>query len=752
MNMNLRNRLLIPTLGIVTAGLALVGIVNYVQSRQALINSTAHEMQQACTSTLEHFSGWLDDQQVTLESWAALPAVQSAVGDITAANDARSAANEELACLAKRYGQFEQTFLLDISGAPIATSSTNSLSSSTIDFRQEQSFQVARDGKVGWSPARAGSDRNEPVMILSVPVNQNGKVAGVMMAIVRLSQYTHSFIDPIRVQNSGYVWLCNQSGEVLAHPDKSKILSFDIKQEDWGRELLQQSSGKLYFTFNGERKFCVFESNSRLGIWATASLSISELVAPARKLGFLTLGIGLAILAAMIVTVLVTVRSVTRPMDRNTASLSAISGEVAAAAGQVSSTSQSLADGATQQAAALQQTGASLEEMSSMIQRNADNARKANDLAREARNAADQGAQDMQRMNTAMDAIKASSDDIAKIIKTIDEIAFQTNILALNAAVEAARAGQAGMGFAVVADEVRNLAQRSAEAARETAAKIEGAIDRTGQGVEISTKVGETLNGIVAKARQVSELVAEVADASREQTLGITQINAAVGQLDRLTQANAASAEESASASEELSAHAQSMTSAVSELMELINHQSTKTPKVPASAPEPRAKPLLTALPIHSRPAPADTSDDLIRWDPARMSTGVEEIDEQHRELISMINQLHRACASGTGKAELRRMMNFLGQYVQTHFRHEEGLMEEHRCPSAQKNKLAHQAFLKNFEKLVADFETKGESTMVLLDLRRLVGDWLVNHICSIDTKLNGCTKSCARPQIAAKS
>jgi methyl-accepting chemotaxis protein len=165
-----------------------------------------------------------------------------------------------------------------------------------------------------------------------------------------------------------------------------------------------------------------------------------------------------------------------------------------------------------------------------------------------------------------MEAIKVSSDDIAKIIKTIDEIAFQTNILALNAAVEAARAGEAGMGFAVVADEVRNLAQRSAQAAKETAGKIEGAITKTGQGVEISSKVAQTLNEIVTKARQVDELVAEVASASREQTEGITQINTAVGQMDKVTQSNAANAEESAAAAEELNAQAEVMKQSVAEL------------------------------------------------------------------------------------------------------------------------------------------------------------------------------------------
>jgi methyl-accepting chemotaxis protein len=250
--------------------------------------------------------------------------------------------------------------------------------------------------------------------------------------------------------------------------------------------------------------------------------------------------------------------------------LSKVSESSAEAASQVSASSQSLAEGSSSQAASTEQTGASLEEMSSMTKRNAENAQKANELAKRARSAADKGAGDMQAMSAAMEAIKVSSDDIAKIIKTIDEIAFQTNILALNAAVEAARAGEAGMGFAVVADEVRNLAQRSAQAAKETATKIEGAISRTAQGVAISKQVAEALNEIVTQIRQVDELVTEVAAASREQTQGITQINMAVGQVDKVTQSNAASAEESAAAAEELSAQVVVMKESVQELLLLV--------------------------------------------------------------------------------------------------------------------------------------------------------------------------------------
>lgn len=281
------------------------------------------------------------------------------------------------------------------------------------------------------------------------------------------------------------------------------------------------------------------------------------------------IGLALATLVGISVAV-VHVRGTTKILNGVAAKLNDGSKQVAAAASQVSASSQLLARGSGEQATSIEETGSSLEKMADMTRRNSENAQKANDLAKQARTAADRGAADMQTMNASMQAIKASSDDIAKIIRTIDEIAFQTNILALNAAVEAARAGEAGMGFAVVADEVRNLAQRSAQAAKETAAKIEGAISKTAQGVEISGKVGMALNEIVTKARQLDELASEVAASSREQTDGIAEINAAVGQMDKVTQSNAAGAEQSAAAAQELNAQAEQMKHFVNELLLLV--------------------------------------------------------------------------------------------------------------------------------------------------------------------------------------
>jgi methyl-accepting chemotaxis protein len=237
--------------------------------------------------------------------------------------------------------------------------------------------------------------------------------------------------------------------------------------------------------------------------------------------------------------------------------------QIAAGSSEVSDSSQSLSQGATQQAASLEQITSSMTQMGAQTRTNADNAAKASEIARQQQEQAGQGAQDMARMLEAMEGIKNAGQNIARIIKVIDEIAFQTNLLALNAAVEAARAGKHGKGFAVVAEEVRNLASRSAKAAEETSELIEETISRVGNGSELAQLTSDSLERIVQGAGQVTELVQEIAAASSEQAEGISQVSDALGQIDHVTQSNTANAEETASAAEELSSQSQQLRQAL---------------------------------------------------------------------------------------------------------------------------------------------------------------------------------------------
>lgn len=285
-----------------------------------------------------------------------------------------------------------------------------------------------------------------------------------------------------------------------------------------------------------------------------------------------------------------TVKKTNAQLSEIIGAVSTGAGTVASISNQVSTASQQLAEGSSEQAAALEETSASLEEMSSMSKRNADNAEQCKGIMDETRLSMQEVKQATDSMTEAIAKVKKSSDETSKIVKTIDEIAFMTNILALNAAVEAARAGEAGAGFAVVAEEVRNLALRSAQASKETALKLEESAKYANMSVVSTQQVSTALERTIGNADKVAQLVAEITTASNEQNQGVGQVNTAVSQMDKVTQSNAANAEEAAAAALELTGQSDSLESAVENLQTLVGGKSVKAPKYAKETVTVRAK------------------------------------------------------------------------------------------------------------------------------------------------------------------
>ncbi|MEW6258874.1 MAG: Cache 3/Cache 2 fusion domain-containing protein [Thermodesulfobacteriota bacterium] len=408
----------------------------------------------------------------------------------------------------------------------------------------------------------------------------------------------------IPVGKTGYVYVIGGSGNQRGH----YIISYKGKRDGeniWdakdseGRLFIQEIVEKGMTTKNGQCKFVYYpwknqgETTARMKVAAITYYepwdwvigagtyldelqeSVNSLNQQNRKYLFLQLTVMIVILAATLTTGWWITSRISRSLKRITVGLGDAADEVSAAAEQVSSASQTLAQGSSEQAASLEETSASLEEMSAMTHQNANNAQEANALMEKTRSVVQEANKAMRSLIESMQEISHASEETSKIIKTIDEIAFQTNLLALNAAVEAARAGEAGAGFAVVADEVRNLAMRAAQAAKSTAELIEGTVKKVKIGSEIVAKTNVAFSEVAGSTTKVSELIGEIAEASREQAQGIGQVNSSVSEIDKVTQHTAATAEESASASEELSAQAEHMKAMIQELALLIIGQST---------------------------------------------------------------------------------------------------------------------------------------------------------------------------------
>ena len=413
-----------------------------------------------------------------------------------------------------------------------------------------------------------------PVITVYAPILHNGEPAAVLCITADIKQHVTSFQAAWK-ERYFRITMCNSKGIVLISSQEDTITVLDVSKEEGVRE----TSGPV---LRGETGFgsYVYRGYTILGGYAPVNVMDWRVAAgqPAavyetaiRKVRTLLLAVSGGILLLSILIFSLVISRIVRPLRSLVNTLGASVHQVRLAASQVNSASQALASATSQQAASLEETSAALEELTGMTRQNADNALSANKLMLRADELMRLADEKMSQLVTAMEEITQASQDTKKIIKTIDEIAFQTNLLSLNAAVEAARAGDAGAGFAVVADEVRSLSQRSAEAARNTTGMIETSVQRINEGGTMMQETSIAYTEVQSTISQVKHLIAEISEASKEQAIGLDSISHAVHQMDLVVQNNAASSEETAASSNETARETDNIERDITSLDAMVN-------------------------------------------------------------------------------------------------------------------------------------------------------------------------------------
>ena len=418
-----------------------------------------------------------------------------------------------------------------------------------------------------------------PLTMAAAPIRSTtGEVIGVTALAIDLDFLVEK-INAVKIGKTGYAFMVNREGFLVAHPDKEKILNLNLSQTKGMEAVLDRAlrgeTGVNDYIFEGIKKSSAF-APVKLTNWSVlASIPMAELYTSAHQTRNLIIGIGIFFLVGAAVFFFFFARSISIPIIRAVAGLKESFEQIASASEQVSSASEHLAEGASEQASSLEEMAASMEEIASMAKQNADHATEAARVGEITHGSMSRSHKSLRNADQSMKEISSCGEDTAKIVKTIDEIAFQINLLALNAAVEAARAGEAGAGFAIVAEEVRTLAIRSAEAAKDTSELIGTTLKHIQEGADILKETLDEFYKMGEEGGKTMTFLNEIKAASNEQSGGIEQVNIGVQEMEKVTQKTAASAEESASASEEMKVQAEHMKDIVEVLVNIVGGSTT---------------------------------------------------------------------------------------------------------------------------------------------------------------------------------
>lgn len=791
MKLNFKHKIILPVFLLLIAGLGGLALISSSKAKSALKNNMMSQLVKTSQSTVVTMDAWVEDRTKDIETWRTMEICRDAFKKGTQAEVARENMNQMFAEWRQRYGFYEAINIADSTGEIISGAPASIIGK--INVAERDYFKTAMTGQTKISDILQSKVSGNPIFVISSPIKNGSAVHGILFAVVDLQAFSAKFTDPVKIGEKGYAYLINSTGMVVAHPDKSKINRLNLAQTEHGRQIINQENGCLAETVDERAVHNAFAHSSKINIIAVVQSDDEEMFAPITALTRFNFIISVFITLFAIVVVWIMSSRIVRPINATVAALKDISegdgdltqriaiqsrdeiGElakwvntfiarlnkiivqigidsetvsasaeellsvaelmledsesltgksetVASAAGEMSQSMNSVAAASEQAAGNLASVTDSAGQMKQNLNQVAENCEKARQITQTASETVNAATSKVARLGS-------SARDITRVTEVITDIAEQTNLLALNATIEAARAGEAGKGFAVVAGEIKGLAAQTADATMDIKQRIEeiqnsskATVHEVEQITQVISEVSRIVSEIAEAIEEQSGYASQVAENIEQASSGIREVNENVVKSSMVSTEISGDIAEVNEVSEEMTQRSVRMKQSAQELSNLSGKLRNMIGVFKVSVEEAGVDKGPDIIP--------EAINDLMPWG-RRLALGIPEVDNQHRELVSMVNELHRAMRMKMGTQEAGAILARLANYTVYHFEYEEKLFDTHGYPETLNHKKIHKDLVAKVLAFTKEFE-QGRAALSM-DLMKFLTDWLKNHIMKTD-------------------